>query len=266
MLETVLYSLSAIAALLPACILPFKRPDTGRDAMYNIILLVAVIGPVSWAFARYTGTWSTGLSTTLWITIAASMVIFAISTLMTRESWRLTPLVSMYMVILGVLATIWSQAPETPMHGPLTTWVGIHIAVSVITYAFVTIGAISALAAFVQERALKTKKPTSLTRLLPSVTDCERLLVRFLAIGQVVLLMGLISGMAVDYTSTGMLLHVDHKTLLSILTFLLIGGLLIAHYRSGLRGRKATRIVLVAYLLLTLGYPGVKFVTDVVLG
>ena len=30
-------------------------------------------------------------------------------------------------------------------------------------------------------------------------------------------------------------------------------------------GRRAARYVLVAYLLLTLGYPGVKFVTDVLL-
>jgi ABC-type uncharacterized transport system permease subunit len=37
------------------------------------------------------------------------------------------------------------------------------------------------------------------------------------------------------------------------------------HYRSGLRGRRAARVVLVAYLLLTLAYPGVKFVTDVLL-
>ena len=32
-----------------------------------------------------------------------------------------------------------------------------------------------------------------------------------------------------------------------------------------IRGRRAARIVLLAYLLLTLAYPGVKFVTDVIL-
>jgi ABC-type uncharacterized transport system permease subunit len=41
--------------------------------------------------------------------------------------------------------------------------------------------------------------------------------------------------------------------------------LLVAHYRSGMRGRRAARVVLLAYLLLTLGYPGVKFVTDVLM-
>jgi ABC-type uncharacterized transport system permease subunit len=61
------------------------------------------------------------------------------------------------------------------------------------------------------------------------------------------------------------LLVFDHKTVLTITAFVVIGGLLAAHYKTGLRGRQAARIVLLAYLLLTLGYPGVKFITDVVL-
>jgi ABC-type uncharacterized transport system permease subunit len=77
--------------------------------------------------------------------------------------------------------------------------------------------------------------------------------------------MGLASGMALQYADTGKILAFDHKTVLSITAFAVIGGLLVAHYKTGMRGRKATRIVLLAYLLLTLGYPGVKFITDVVL-
>jgi ABC-type uncharacterized transport system permease subunit len=57
----------------------------------------------------------------------------------------------------------------------------------------------------------------------------------------------------------------SHKTLLSILAFAVIGLLLILHQRTGLRGQRAGRLILVAYLLLTLAYPGVKFVTDVLM-
>jgi len=42
--------------------------------------------------------------------------------------------------------------------------------------------------------------------------------------------------------------------------------LLILHFRSGLRGRRAARWVLVAYLLLTLAFLGVKFATVVLIG
>jgi ABC-type uncharacterized transport system permease subunit len=64
---------------------------------------------------------------------------------------------------------------------------------------------------------------------------------------------------------TGHLLKLDHKTVLTVAAFVVIGGLLFAHFKSGLRGRKAARVVLLAYLLLTLGYPGVKLVTDVLM-
>ena len=37
------------------------------------------------------------------------------------------------------------------------------------------------------------------------------------------------------------------------------------HFYTGIRGRAATRFVLLAYLFLTLAYPGVKFVRDVLL-
>jgi ABC-type uncharacterized transport system permease subunit len=65
--------------------------------------------------------------------------------------------------------------------------------------------------------------------------------------------------------TSGEFFTLSHKTLLAVLAFLVIGLLLLLHYRSGLRGRRAARVVLVAYLLLTLAYPGVKFVTDVLL-
>jgi ABC-type uncharacterized transport system permease subunit len=76
----------------------------------------------------------------------------------------------------------------------------------------------------------------------------------------------ILSGMAVELVSSGHLMRFSHKTLLTMLAFLLIAGLLALHNRTGVRGRRAARLVLLAYLLLTLGYPGVKFVTDVLIG
>ena len=74
------------------------------------------------------------------------------------------------------------------------------------------------------------------------------------------------TGIAIDWVEYRTLLRFDHKTVLSLLAFAAIGVLLIMHHRTGLRGRRAARYVLMAYLLLTLAYPGVKFVTDVLIG
>jgi ABC-type uncharacterized transport system permease subunit len=81
----------------------------------------------------------------------------------------------------------------------------------------------------------------------------------------VVLALGIVTGMAELYVTSGSLLVFNHKVLLSLLGFAATAGLLVLHQGIGLRGRKAARLVLLAFLLLALGYPGVKFVTDVII-
>ncbi len=267
MTDGLVLNLSAVVALLPAALLGLRK-ETSRNSVYWLLLAVAVFGPFTTTIASLSGEWHTDLATSLWATISASMVLFAVISVLTREAWRLAPLLATYMIILGLSATIWSHAGEPQIMASASPgpWIGLHIAVSVGTYGLVTIAAVAALGAVFQERALKTKQQTSLSRSLPSVADCDELVVRLLAVSQIVLALGLISGMALQFAESREILALNHKIVLTITAFVVIGGVLIAHYKSGLRGRKAARIVLLAYLLLTLGYPGVKFVSDVILG
>jgi len=267
MADGLILNLSAILALVPASLLGLRR-ESGRDGVYWLALAIATLGPFTTTVSSLSGEWHTDLATSLWATIAASMVLFAVISILTREAWRLTPLVTAYMIILGVLATIWNHAgdPQVMKGSGFGPWIGLHIAVSVGTYGLVTIAAVAALGAVFQERALKIKRQTSLSRLLPSVADCDELVVRMLAVSEFVLALGLISGMALQFAESHHVLVFNHKSILTITAFAVIGGVLIAHYTNGLRGRKAARVVLLAYLLLTLGFPGVKFVSDVILG
>ena len=263
MTYSVLFGLSALLALVPSSLVALRK-NPARDGTFWTVLAVAVTGPVVWVIAQMAGTWQAGLSVTLWVIVAASMVLFAGLAAVTRQAWKLTPLMAPYMVCLGVLAMVWQQAPHRPVE--MTGqggWIQVHIVVSVLTYGLVTVAAVAALAAFLQERALKIKRPNALTRLLPAVVDCDALLVRLLVASEAVLAVGLATGMSLNYRESGNLLAFDHKTVLTIATFLVIGGLLVVHWRSGVRGRMAARVVLLAYLLLMLALPGVKFVTDV---
>jgi ABC-type uncharacterized transport system permease subunit len=260
-----LFSLSAVLSLIPASLVSWRRAPA-RDVTFWAVIAVAVAGPLAWVLVRQSDTWHTGLAPALWLTVLACIVLFVFIAALSREGWRLTVVLLPYLALLGVLATIWGHAPARPLlaNAPLA-WIGAHIVVSVLTYGLVTLAAIAALSAAIQERALKKKVRTALSRILPSVADSEHLLVRLLAASEIVLAFGLLSGMATLYFEAGEVLAFDHKTVLSIAVFVVIGLLLWAHHRTGIRGRVVTRIVLLAYLLLTLGYPGVKFVNDILL-
>ncbi|MCK6452981.1 MAG: cytochrome c biogenesis protein CcsA [Alphaproteobacteria bacterium] len=269
MQSSALFGWSALLALLPAAILPWRRLGMAqsRDATFWAVTAVAAVGPTFWSLMLVADAWRTGFSVALWITIAVTMITFALVAALARHAWRLAPLLLPYLMLLALIALVWQGAPERPLAtGAPIAWLEVHIAVSVATYALATLAAVAGLAVFLQERALKSRRPTALSHHLPSVADGEALLVRLLLAAGGVLLVGLLSGIALQYLESGRLLRLDHKTLLSLLSFAVIVGLLAAHYRTGVRGRRAARYVLLGYLLLTLAYPGVKFVKDIIIG
>lgn len=256
-------NLTALAALIPLSLLPMRR-TARRDGLFWGLLALAIAGPVLLVGAEQSAAWHTGFSTALWLTVGLCLVCFAVLAMATRQGWRLAPLLLPYLVLLAIIATIWYRAPERPLSPTaLSGWLSIHIVASVVTYALVTLAAVAGLATILQERALKAKKRNWLTEALPPMADGERLEVRLLVLAEIVLGTGFLTGAALSYVSTGAAFAVNHKTVLSVAAFVVIGILLFAHYRTGVRGRTAARLVLAAYLLLTLAYPGVKFVTDI---
>lgn len=263
---TLLLNVLPLLALVPASLQALRR-EPRRDALFWAAVAIAAAGPAARVAVDLAGPWQTGFSATLWATVAVSAILYTGVAAIAAQAWRLASLVASYLFLLGLVAVVWQGQLGRPLIADpaIGGWIAVHIVVSIVTYGLVTIAAVAALAAFVQERALKRRRPTALTRVLPSLADCEFLVVRLLLVGEAVLGVGLVTGMALAFRETGQILPFDHKTILTIATFVVIAGLLVAHYHSGMRGRRAARVVLLAYLLLTLGYPGVKFVTDVLM-
>jgi len=260
------FGLAALLSLVPASILPLRREGGRPGPLFWLLLATAVAGPVAFALAQLHRDWGTGLSMALWVSIAASAALFAVTAGVAREAWRLAPLLLPYLCLLALVALIWSHAPARhPAPAAPDAWLVVHIAVSIATYALATLAAVASLAVFLQERALKRKHLGALSRRLPSIAFAEALEVRLLLLAETVLAVGILSGIALGYLSDGPILALDHKTVLSLMAFALIGSLLVLHHQTGLRGRRAARLAMLAYLLLTLAYPGVKFVTDVLM-
>lgn len=258
-------SIAALVALLPAAILPFRRQATRPDGLYWALLLVALVGAASHCFVSSGNGWNSSFSQALWLSIVCSLALFLLLALLTPQAWRLAALLCPYLVIMGLLAVIWGGAAAAVPTEPPGSWLQFHILVSLLTYGFCTLAAMAAASVFVQERALKRKALGLLSQSLPSIADGESMEFRLLAASEIILLLGMVSGLAERYVSGQPLLALDHKSLLSLIAFAFIGVLLLLQAQRGLRGRQAARWVLIAYLLLALAYPGVKFVSDVIL-
>jgi ABC-type uncharacterized transport system permease subunit len=260
-----LLSLAAMAALLPVGLV--RHDDEAPSLPFWLAMAVAIAGPGVWIVDNVGDGWRTGLASSLWVAVFSSMLLFAGLVRLERAAMRLTPLLTGYLLSLATLATIWQHAPERPLLGnEPEAWLIAHILMAVAAYGLLTLAAVAGLGVFLQERALRHKRPTEFTRSLPSVAAGEGLLVRLLMASGTVLGLALVSGVTVSQLVQGRFIVFDHKTLLSLATFLAISILVIVHYRGGLSGRRAARYVLFAYLLLTLAYPGVKFVTDILIG
>ena len=270
-MKNLLFSLLATVSLLPPIIISLQSTKggeikEGKNVFFWISLVIALTITLLWVLMNIFDSWKPGISITLWVIIAASVTIFTFINLINDIAWRLSPLLFSYLLILSVFAFFWQNIPETENFiNELNGWVIIHIIVSVATYALVTIASFAALAAFLKERALKTKKQVFLSWMLPSVSESERLMVLLLIVGEIILGLGLATGLATQFQKTGSFIEWDHKVILSSIAFGIIAILLTAQIKSGIRGQRVTRYVLLAYIFLTLSYPGVKFVTDVLI-
>lgn len=255
----------ALATLVPASVAAL-RGGTGRT-LARALLALALAGALARAVTLVSAWWQPSLSAALWVTVAATLACYVVVGVLDERAWRLGPLLLPYVLVLGLLASIWTHVvPPEAGAAAQSGWFAVHIAVSVATYALATLAAVTGAAVLVQEHALRKRRPTPFTRRLPSVSEGESLEFRLLAASEAVLALGLLTGMAMDFVASGILFAWTHKTVFAWLAFLAIGALLIAHRAGGVRGRKAARLVLVGYLLLTLAYLGAKFVQEVLIG
>src|SRR5258707_1769967 len=192
-MNSAVLNFAAFLALLPAAVVSFRR-QRRPDALFYAVLTLAVVGPVAWVAAQMGGPWHTGFAMALWLTIAATMALFLVLALTTRHAWQLAPLLLPYLVVLAVAALVWQSEPERPMPGAVPAgWLDAHIVFAVATYGLLTLGALAGIAVFLQERALKAKRPTALTRLLPAVAANQEIGMRLLRLPQAVLALGFLN-------------------------------------------------------------------------
>jgi len=153
---------------------------------------------------------------------------------------------------------------STPLPQQALGWkLELHVWLALLAYATLAIAALLALMLWAQERALRRHTFHRWLRLLPPLTELETLMFRTIAVGFVLLTVALLTGVVFIEDFFGQ--RLPHKTVLSVLSWLTFGALLLGRWRRGWRGARAVQWTLSAMGLLLLAYFGSKFVYEMVL-
>jgi ABC-type uncharacterized transport system permease subunit len=138
-----------------------------------------------------------------------------------------------------------------------------HVTVARIAFGVLSIAAVLAILLAVQERALRHRQFGPWLRALPPLTLTETLLFRLIGAGFLLLTLTLLTGALFVDNLFGQ--HLVHKTVLSIVAWLVFGLLLYGRWRHGWRGQRAVNLTLIGMAVLVLAFFGSKFVLELIL-
>ena len=139
----------------------------------------------------------------------------------------------------------------------------LHILLSVLAYAVLTLAAAQAGLVAVQRRFLSRHRPGGFMRSLPPLETTERLLFALLSSGFALLTLSLASGFF--YLEDMFAQHLVHKTVLACAAWTIFGVLLFGRWRFGWRGRRVVHWTLGGFGVLILAYFGSKLVLEMIL-
>lgn len=227
-------------------------------------LLLAVPAVLLHAAAHWQAWRQTG-ATDLHFFAALSLVGLGMAalTLLTSSVNRMRALGVVVFPLAAVLLLSYGLYGHGKQPEPLDWRLLLHAWLALLANATLALAAILAAFLWLQERALRRRKFHSWLRALPPLTELEILLFRSIAVGFVLLTATLLTG--VLFVENLFAQHLVHKTVLSVLSWLVFGGLLLGRHLRGWCGTKAVRWTLAALLLLTLSFFGSKFVLELVL-
>lgn len=276
--DIVLHSLAALAYLLLS--LSIWRPivqqktinQTGSVRSVCLFATLVLHGiAVHWAIVHADHirlNWSLGLSITIWL----GMIVFWIESRLNKIDGLLLLLLPIASVIC-LLAALFPSGSQSLIIPSQTHLFKIHFLISLFAYSLIAIAAIQAFLMTAMDQYLHKpvnfqENPSLTTRILeaqPPLMQQERILFKLIWIGFGVLSLSIITGIMVSLNKTGQFLPIDHKTIFTLLSWLVFSILLVGRSLWGWRGRLALRWTLTGFALLMLAYTGTRFIFDVVM-
>ena len=165
--------------------------------------------------------------------------------------------------LLGMTVGYIGRAPYQPLTN-VSVGMEAHILLSFAAYCVLLMATVQALFLRLQIRELKHQTIHRFwVNKLPSLQTMEGLLFDMILVGFILLSIAL--GLGLVYVQDLMAQHIMHKTVFSVLSWLLFGVLLVGNWRAGWRAKQAANITIYAFILLAVGFVGSKFVLELLL-
>ena len=171
--------------------------------------------------------------------------------------------IAIFPIAASMLALELNFSHKTPIVSHYNWAMSTHILTSIIAFSLLNIAALQAILLAIQDQQLKSHPPKRFIQSLPPLQTMESLLFQMLTTGIVFLSISLASGFL--FIEDLFAQHLVHKTVLSILAWLIFTGLLIGRSRYGWRGKTAIQWTLIGFLSLLLAYFGSKLVLELIL-
>jgi ABC-type uncharacterized transport system permease subunit len=164
----------------------------------------------------------------------------------------------------AVAVLVSTFGPDTiDVQGEIGGGLMVHISSSILAYSVLTLAAAQAAVVAVQDYQLRHRHTRGIVRVLPPLQLMESMLFELLWVGVIMLTAAIASGMI--FMEDMFAQHLVHKTVLTMVAWVLFSVLLWGHYQLGWRSQTAVRFTLAGFVVLMLAFFGSKLVLELVL-
>lgn len=195
-----------------------------------------------------------------------SLFFFVINLLVTVSGLK-KPLHNLFLVLLPltIIGLLTSQAFDGPIisGGDITPELIGHILLSILAYSLLAIASFQAMFLAYQSKQLKNKHFSGVMGIMPPLQTMETLMFELVWTGFIFLTLSIFTG--IFFIEDILAQKLAHKTVFSLISWVIYAILLGGRHWLGWRGAVAIRYVLGGFAALMLAYFGTKVVLEFIL-
>lgn len=190
---------------------------------------------------------------------ATGVAIVIFSNLYRRLEW--VSLMAFPFSALTIPAALFIDTGYQPH--PLAHGIGTHVLFAILAFSVLAIATCHGILVLIQHYQLKHGHIRGIMRVMPPIQVMESILFELLWAGMILLVLAIGAGFL--FVDDLFAQKIAHKTILTLMSATLFGGLLAGRHFLGWRGVTAVRITVAAFALLILGFFGSQLVLEVIL-